>query len=232
LSVTRPGEDRHQDAGREERKSHPLFGRTASALCCSVIFHHGLSKPDWTQIEEEAQSQKLHQPIPASMDHFPTHIQIRLVDLDDVPFLEEMLFEAFHWDPSQPRPGQDEFLADPKVHKYLSGWGRRGDAGVVAIDGKEPVGAGWIRQWTEADQSYGFVDEEIPELGLAVREAYRSKGIGRMLLRRLVVETAQSGYKALSLSVEPSNFAIRLYESEGFVKVSESGMSWTLMRAL
>ncbi len=162
------------------------------------------SKLDWTQIEEEAQSQKLHQPMPSSIDHFPTDIQVRLVDFDDVPFLEEMLFEAFHWDPSQPRPGQDEFMADPKVHKYLSGWGRRGDTGVVAIAGDEFVGAGWIRQWTEADQSYGFVDEETPELGLAVREVYRSKGIGRMLLRRLVEETAKSGYKALSLSVEPS----------------------------
>ncbi len=159
-------------------------------------------------------------------------IRIRLIESDDLPFLEEMLFEAFHWDPAQPRSRQDEFMADPEFSKYLSGWGRPGDTGLIAVYGEESVGAGWIRQWTEADQSYGFVDEETPELGLAVREAYRSKGIGRMLLRRLVDEAAQSGHEALSLSVEPLNFAIRLYESEGFVKVGESGTSWTLVRAL
>ena len=59
---------------------------------------------------------------------------------------------------------------------------------------------------------------------------HRSSGIGRTLLRA-IMETARSNQvECLSLSVDPGNYARHLYESEGFVKVGESGTSWTMLR--
>ncbi|MBM2846984.1 MAG: family N-acetyltransferase [Bacteroidetes bacterium] len=49
-----------------------------------------------------------------------------------------------------------------------------------------------------------------------------------MLLRSLMNIARANHVKAISLSVDPNNIARRLYESEGFVKVGESGTSWTL----
>jgi ribosomal protein S18 acetylase RimI-like enzyme len=76
------------------------------------------------------------------------------------------------------------------------------------------------------------VDAETPELGIAVVSAHRSKGVGRTLLRALMVIAREDGHRALSLSVSPSNYARAFYESEGFEKVGESGTSWTLVLQL
>jgi ribosomal protein S18 acetylase RimI-like enzyme len=43
---------------------------------------------------------------------------------------------------------------------------------------------------------------------------------------------ATDGFTRISLSVDPQNSALRLYESEGFSQVGESGTSWTLTACL
>lgn len=62
---------------------------------------------------------------------------------------------------------------------------------------------------------------------MGVKSNYRSKGTGRKLLCELIHLVKNDGFKALSLSVDPNNFARYLYESERFVKIGESGTSWT-----
>lgn len=158
------------------------------------------------------------------------NLQIRRGTSRDLVLLERMLFEAFFWQPDQERPDAAEFLQQPQISRLLQDWGRPGDAAVVAqVDGRE-VGAAWCRLWTDSDHSYGFVNAQTPELGIALEHDFRGQGIGRMLLRSLSSHTRKEGFSALSLSVAPDNFARRLYESEGFVKVGESGTSWTLVR--
>ena len=81
-------------------------------------------------------------------------------------------------------------------------------------------------------QCIGFVDADIPELGMGVRIGYRSRGVGRALLRALIAAAKRAGTGALSLSVDPANFARSLYESEGFRKVGEVETSWTMLMYL
>ena len=47
-------------------------------------------------------------------------------------------------------------------------------------------------------------------------------------ISHLIAAAREEEIRALSLSVDPANFAHQLYESEGFVKVGESGTSWTM----
>jgi len=150
----------------------------------------------------------------------------------DRAFLEEMLFEAFFWNPSWSRPRLAEFREQPEFTKLLADWGRPGDRGVVAQEQRTRIAAAWFRLWTPELHSYGFVDAETPELGIAVVSAHRSKGVGRTLLRALIEIAREDGHRALSLSVSPSNYARPFYESEGFHKVAESGTSWTLLLQL
>jgi ribosomal protein S18 acetylase RimI-like enzyme len=131
-----------------------------------------------------------------------------------------MLGEAAVWRPEKRTPPGDEVMADPRYEMYLAGWPRQGDYGLVAEqDG--PVGAAWYRTYTEANQGYGFVAEDVPELSVAVIASRRHEGIGRRLLVDLIDASEAQGYAALSLSVNHANPARGLYESVGFQPAGE-----------
>ncbi len=153
-------------------------------------------------------------------------MQIRLGNIDDLEFIKEMLFEAFFWNPQMSRPDIKEFSKNQEFQKLVLNWGRIGDRVVIAENGENSIGAAWFRLWTESNHSYGFINSDIPELGIGICSDYRSKGIGRVLLKELICKARKDGFSALSLSVDPSNFARKLYDSQGFVKVGESGTSW------
>jgi ribosomal protein S18 acetylase RimI-like enzyme len=76
------------------------------------------------------------------------------------------------------------------------------------------------------------VDEETPELTIAVVPSCRGKGYGDELLGGLLARAKRDGFRQISLSVEPDNPALRLYERHGFEKVGESGGSWTMLAQL
>src|SRR5258705_13377558 len=143
-----------------------------------------------------------------------------------------MLFEAFFWNPAWSRPRLAGFREEPEFAKLLADWDRSGDRGVLAEERQLGIGAAWFRLWTPELHSYGFVDADTPELGIAVAPAHRARGVGRALLGALIEVARRDGHRALCLSVAPTNYARALYESEGFRKVGESGTSWTLLRRL
>ncbi|HZD18910.1 MAG TPA: GNAT family N-acetyltransferase [Actinomycetota bacterium] len=150
----------------------------------------------------------------------------------DVEFLKTMLYEAAAWNPDWPRERMIAALADPMLERYHRDWGRPGDAGVIAeLDG-EPVGAAWYRLFTADEPGYGFVDEKTPELGIAVVPLHRRKGIGETLLRALMVQAREDGFRALSLSVAVHNRSRMMYERTGFTKVREEGESWVMVAEL
>jgi ribosomal protein S18 acetylase RimI-like enzyme len=154
---------------------------------------------------------------------------LRRARASDLPFLAEMGVHAAYWRPGAARPSADAVLSDPHLSRYLAGWGRLGDAGIVALDDDErPVGAAWYRLFSRAEPGYGFVADSIPELSIAVEPASRGAGVGTALLRALVDLAREERYEALSLSVEPDNPARSLYERLGFVKVGTEGGSWTM----
>jgi ribosomal-protein-alanine N-acetyltransferase len=149
---------------------------------------------------------------------------IRHAGTQDIPFLRDMLRHAYY-----ARWGDAE-NADIPLSRYVEGWGREGDAGLVAIDEFQPVGAAWYRLFKESTPGYGFVDEQTPELTIAVVPSRRGKGFGEQLLTALLDEARGAGYPHVSLSVEPDTPALRLYEQHGFTKVGERGGTW-VMRA-
>lgn len=156
---------------------------------------------------------------------------LREANAGDVPFLRTMLFEAVHWRAGVRSATIEETLAHPEIARYIEGWGRTGDAGVVAVDGGRRVGTAWYRLFTSDRPGYGFVDERTPELAVGVLESERGGGVGTVLVRALLAEARAAGFEAISLSVEPDNAAVRLYERAGFTRVGGTG-AWTMVAAL
>lgn len=160
-----------------------------------------------------------------------TPSSIRLAELEDLDFLRRMLFEAFFWRVDQLRPDYADFaIANLEFQKLLANWGGKGDTAVIAeVDG-QAIGAAWYRFWTDEVHSYGFVDTDTPEIGIGVRSEWRRRGVGQALLHRLLREAQRQGVHQISLSVEVDNPARQLYERLSFVRLSEVGNAWTMVK--
>jgi ribosomal protein S18 acetylase RimI-like enzyme len=147
-----------------------------------------------------------------------------------------MVYEAGHYrDPRERTPEIiEEALRNPDIAKYVAGWGRPGDAAMIAESAEGvAVGAAWYRLFTADRPGYGFIDPTIPELGIAVLSDYRGRGIGGALIDALLQRARASGFTAVCLSVREDNPATRLYRRHGFVHVHTmpavtSGTAWTM----
>jgi ribosomal protein S18 acetylase RimI-like enzyme len=157
---------------------------------------------------------------------------IRRLTSSDQPFLWEMLYQSL-FVPEGRKPFPREVLGRSEVSRYVERWGREGDLGFIAVDGGsgEPVGAVWLRLLAGAEKGYGYVDDETPELGMAVLPDYRGRGLGTDLLGRLL-ESAGADYRKVCLSVSADNPALRLYERAGFKRVGGDGSSVIMVKRL
>jgi GNAT superfamily N-acetyltransferase len=126
-----------------------------------------------------------------------------------------------------------QLLADSAVNRYLKGWKRASDDGMLALDGNgAPIGACWYRVLAKSEPGGGFVAPGVPELTLGVRPLWRAQGVGRTLLRAVCDLATERGHQRISLSVERTNFAHRLYVSEGFTTIDSGRDSDTMVRTL
>ena len=79
---------------------------------------------------------------------------------------------------------------------------------------------------THVDPGYGFVADDIPELGTAVVAEWRGRGVGKVLIERIVAR-----HPIISLSVDNDNDRAKvLYERLGFQSVRVEGTATTMLR--
>ena len=148
---------------------------------------------------------------------------IRKASGRDAPFLRDMVKHAYYWRATTvPESGE------PPVQRYVERWGRPGDTALIAIQDFQPVGAAWYRLFRADNPGYGFIDEETPELSIAIVPSRRGTGLGSELLDALMRRAREDGYGAISLSVEKDNPAVALYERHGFRRVGEDDGAYTM----
>lgn len=156
-------------------------------------------------------------------------LHIRNLNEHDFGFLLDMMYESIYI--PQNKPPKEELLNTPHIKKYHEGWGRKGDRALIAFTKEnQPVGAAWYRLFNGDQKGYGYVNDHTPELGIAVIETNRGKGIGTLLMKKLMEQALNDSYTSLSLSVDPNNMkAVQLYIKLGFKQYGLSGTSWTMV---
>jgi len=149
----------------------------------------------------------------------------------DEPLLWEMLYLAVHVPPGVSPPDKD-IVHTTELSRYVEGWGKDGDLGVKVLtsDGKA-VGAAWLRMLKGENRGYGYIDDETPELGIALKQEHRCKGMGTRMIKQLAKQALEK-YSAISLSVFNENPALRLYLKMGFEIMGEYGSSLTMKKSL
>ncbi|EHB48569.1 MULTISPECIES: GNAT family N-acetyltransferase [Paenibacillus] len=155
---------------------------------------------------------------------------IRVATAQDEPFLWDMLYESLYV-PDGAEPFSRDILNEPFMRKYVEGWGRESDLGYIATNGEgKPMGSITLRYFDEANKGFGYVSDEIPELGMALLPESRGQGIGTALMRALLQGAKSRGISRLSLSVAPENTAaVKLYRRFGFQEVGVFGTSITMV---
>ncbi|QNE88677.1 GNAT family N-acetyltransferase [Corynebacterium incognita] len=113
---------------------------------------------------------------------------------------------------------------------YVEGW-EPNQGGFIAWRGGVPAGGVWLLWGTEDNHGYGFVEESIPELAIAVEGRFKGEGIGTALLDAATELARTLGAPGISLSVEQSNErAHRLYQHVGFEPVGDRRGHFVLVK--
>ena len=147
-------------------------------------------------------------------------------------FLKEMLYESlFVAEGKAPYPRS--VLELPELAKYYLNWGSiPHDLAVVAEKERQLIGAVWGRAHQPPHEGYGFVDIDIPEVGIAICADYRNQGLGTKLFESLFEKYYERGVRAVSLSVDQHNPAKTLYSRLGFQVVVENKQDFIMQKVL
>jgi GNAT superfamily N-acetyltransferase len=145
------------------------------------------------------------------MSESEARINPREARSEDQPFLALMTFYAAHMDEEGMNASADAVMALPAAAQYVANWGRPGDLGFIAIDSRSGLstGAAWLRLFSSTSRAFGYIDERTPELAVGVLPDFRGRGIGQLLLERLMNAAASKCRITERESFESRGSAVR-----------------------
>ncbi len=156
-------------------------------------------------------------------------ISIRPLRTSNVDFLKEMVFQSLY---TEGELFDREILNNRDIARYYVDWDSKKEIGFIARFEEKDIGAIWSRQFPFYDQGYGYVDDHIPEMGIAVFPEYRGRGLGQQLMDQLFNRLRHLGVRGVSLSVHTNNMAKRAYIRNGFRTVRRDGNSLVMLKEL
>src|SRR3712207_9145936 len=107
-------------------------------------------------------------------------VSLRRAGAGDVEHIKWALYHALAWNAERAEIVRHATLDHPEAARYHHDWGRRGDGGVIATVSDDVVGVAYFRLFTAEDHGHGYIDDDTPELAVAVRADWQ---IGRASCR-------------------------------------------------
>jgi len=146
-------------------------------------------------------------------------------------FFHELFHSSFYTPPGE-TPLPFEAIRSPELRRYYEYWGREGDLGFIVERDGEEIGAIWSRRFADDQPGYGFVANDVPEFGIAIKKGLRGSGVGNKLLEHFLDALRERGDKQVSLSVHGDNHAAQWYQRRGFRTVAFDGTTMTMVMDL
>ena len=144
--------------------------------------------------------------------------KIRELKLEEAKVLDTFLYEAIYIPQGVASPSK-EIINKPELQIYVEEFGsKHGDLCFVAEVDSLIVGAVWVRIMND----YGHIDDETPSFAISLLKDYRNYGIGTALMKKMLEELRNKGYKKASLAVQKVNYAVRMYKKVGFEIIDEN----------
>ena len=153
---------------------------------------------------------------------------IRELRTSEVKELDTFLYEAIFIPEGVEAPPKDIIL-QPALQVYVADFGKRkGDKCLVAESAAKIIGAVWVRIMND----YGHVDDETPSFAISLLKEYRGYGIGTKLMQEMLEALRKDGYTQVSLSVQKSNYAVKMYQKVGFEILCENDEEYIMVCGL
>jgi len=150
---------------------------------------------------------------------------IREMRSEEYCLLSDFLYEAIYI-PEGIEPPPKSVIECPELQEYIVEFGnRKHDKALVAEMQGNVIGAIWVRIMND----YGHIDNDTPSLAMSVYKKYRGLGIGTSLLKQLLQVERLAGYSKISLSVQKSNYAVKMYEKVGFTVADENNEEYIMI---
>lgn len=141
--------------------------------------------------------------------------------LDDEDF-ESLSGDMTREDPFEPGVSREDVFSADAIRKL---WDGRNDSS-SSEEGSAfevPVGAAWLRMFSHEDPGYGFVEDGIPEVAIALRPGAVGRRLSQPMLAGLIEHARAMGYPGVSLAVHDANpRAAKAYIKAGFELVGRS----------
>lgn len=143
---------------------------------------------------------------------------IREIRKDEYKLLEDFLYEAIFIPVGVEKTTRD-IIKNEELQVYIKDFGSSKDDNCLLAEYDEKiVGACWTRMMND----YGHIDNDTPSFAISLYEEYRGKGIGTKLMKSMLKLLKEKGYKRTSLSVQKSNYAVKMYMNIGFKIIDEN----------
>lgn len=143
---------------------------------------------------------------------------IRKIQKQEYPLLDNFLYEAI-FVPEGIEPPPKAIITSPELQVYVERFGESNDDwGLVAEVDSKIVGAVWVRIMND----YGHIDDETPSLAISLYKEYRGFGIGTAMMKEILTLLKSHEYSRVSLSVQKTNYAAKMYLKIGFKIVKEN----------
>ena len=153
---------------------------------------------------------------------------IRRMKESEYPLLHDFLYEAIFIPEGAELPPKS-IINVPELQVYVADFGRRKDdyCLVAEVDGAV-AGAVWVRIMND----YGHIDDDTPSVAISLYKEYRGCGIGTEMMKRMLSDLQERGYKKVSLSVQKANYAVKMYQGVGFEIVDENEEEYIMVSYL
>ena len=143
---------------------------------------------------------------------------IRQIKDNEYNLLDDFLYEAI-FIPEGMQPPPKSIINQPELQMYVMDFGKyKDDICLVAEINEKIAGAVWVREMND----YGHIEDGVPSFAISLYKEYRGHGIGTALMKEMLKELKQRGYKKASLSVQKVNYAVKMYKKVGFEIVGEN----------
>ena len=156
------------------------------------------------------------------------HYKIREIKESEYPLLNDFLYEAIFIPECEAAPPKS-IINSPELQVYVAGFGTQKDDHclMAEADGKV-VGAVWIRIMND----YVHIDNETPSLAISLYKEYRGLGSGTDMMQKMLIFLKGNGYKHVSLAVQKSNYAVKIYRRLEFTIISENEAEYVMVNYL